>query len=223
MTRNSPIGTEMTGNAMKPPHDALIPRLRSIAAALSIAALIGVSLQGCAGAVIGAGATAGTAAMEERGLSGAADDTALRLRINALLSDKDERLWRKVGMQVYMGRVLLTGTVETEEMRAEAVRLAWAANGVKEVINELQLADSGGASGFARDTWISAQLKSALLFDKQVSSINYSIETVRGTVYLIGLAQDREELDRVMNHARGLSYVKKVVNYVQIKRPPSNP
>lgn len=197
--------------------------LRSTAAALSVAVLLGASLQGCVGAVIGAGATAGTAAMEERGISGAADDTALRLRINALLSNKDERLWRKVGMQVYMGRVLLTGTVETEAMRAEAVRLAWTAEGVKEVINEMQLADSSGASGFARDTWISTQLKSALLFDKKISSINYSIESVGGTVYLIGLAQDRVELDRVMNHARGLSYVKKVVNYVQIKRPPSNP
>ena len=198
-------------------------RFRSAAAALSVTVLLGASLQGCVSAVIGAGATAGTAAMEERGLSGAADDRASRLRINALLSDKDERLWRKVGMQVYMGRVLLTGTVETEAMRADAVRLAWSAKGVKEVINELQLADSGGASGFARDTWISTQLKFALLFDKQVSSINYSIETVLGTVYLIGLAQDRVELNRVMNHARGLSYVKKVVNYVQIKRPPSNP
>jgi osmotically-inducible protein OsmY len=198
-------------------------RFRSAAAALSVTVLLGASLQGCASAVIGVGATAGTAAMEERGLAGVADDKALRLRINALLSDKDERLWRKVGMQVYMGRVLLTGTVETEAMRADAVRLAWSAKGVKEVINELQLADSGGASGFARDTWISTQLKFALLFDKQVSSINYSIETVLGTVYLIGLAQDRVELNRVMNHARGLSYVKKVVNYVQIKRPPSNP
>jgi osmotically-inducible protein OsmY len=101
--------------------------------------------------------------------------------------------------------------------------LAWQAEGVKEVINEIQLAGSGGASGLARDTWISTQLKSALLFDKQVSSINYSIETVGGTVYLIGLAQDQRERDRVMNHARGLNYVKKVVNYVKIKRPPSNP
>ena len=195
----------------------------TVAAALSLAALLSLSLQGCVGAVVGVGAIAGTAAMEERGLSGAADDTALRLRINALLSDKDERLWRKVGMQVYMGRVLLTGTVETPEMRAEAVKLAWQAEGVKEVINEIQLAGSAGASGFARDTWISTQLKSALLFDRQVASINYSIETVAGTVYLIGLAQDQRELDRVMNHARGLSYVKKVVNYVKIKRPPSNP
>ena len=200
-----------------------ISRFRSAAVALSVIVLLGASLQGCVSAAIGAGATAGAATMEERGLSGVADDRALRLRINALLSDKDERLWRKVGMQVYMGRVLLTGTVETGAMRADAVRLAWSAKGVKEVINELQLADPGGVSGFARDTWISTQLKFALLFDKQVSSINYSIETVRGTVYLIGLAQGRVELDRVMNHARGLSYVKKVVNYVQIKRPPSNP
>tara|TARA_R110000868_G_scaffold11751_12_gene57333 strand:+ start:2282 stop:2905 length:624 start_codon:yes stop_codon:yes gene_type:complete len=193
------------------------------AAALSFAAMLGLSLQGCVSTVVGAGAMAGTAAMEERGLAGAADDTAIRLRINALLSDKDERLWRKVGLQVYLGRVLLTGTLETPEMRAEAVRLVWQAEGVKEVINEIQLVGADDSSGFARDTWISTQLKSALLFDKEVASINYSIETVRGTVYLIGLAQDKRELDRVINHARGLSYVKKVVNYVRIKRPPANP
>lgn len=196
---------------------------RSIGVAVSLAALLGLLLQGCVGAVVGAGATAGTAAMEERGISGAVDDTELRLRINALFSSKDERLWRKIGLQVYAGRVLLTGRADTAHMRAEAVRLAWQAKGVKEVINELQIAESGGASGFARDTWISTQLKSRLLFDKRILSINYSVETVNHTVYLIGLAQSREELSRVTNHARTLDYVKKVVNYVKIKRQPVNP
>ena len=196
---------------------------RSIGVAVSLAALLGLLLQGCVGAVVGAGATAGTAAMEERGISGAVDDTELRLRINALFSSKDERLWRKIGLQVYAGRVLLTGRADTAHMRAEAVRLAWQAKGVKEVINELQIAESGGASGFARDTWISTQLKSRLLFDKRILSINYSVETVNHTVYLIGLAQSREELNRVTNHARTLDYVKKVVNYVKIKRQPVNP
>jgi osmotically-inducible protein OsmY len=195
---------------------------RSIGVAVSLAALLGLLLQGCVGAVVGAGATAGTAAMEERGISGAVDDTELRLRINALFSSKDERLWRKIGLQVYAGRVLLTGRADTAHMRAEAVRLAWQAKGVKEVINELQIAESGGASGFARDTWISTQLKSRLLFDKRILSINYSVETVNHTVYLIGLAQSREELNRVTNHARTLDYVRKVVNYVKIKRLPVN-
>lgn len=196
---------------------------RSIGVAVSLAALLGLLLQGCVGAVVGAGATVGTTAMEERGISGAVDDTELRLRINALFSSKDERLWRKIGLQVYAGRVLLTGRADTAHMRAEAVRLAWQAKGVKEVINELQIAESGGASGFARDTWISTQLKSRLLFDKRILSINYSVETVNHTVYLIGLAQSREELSRVTNHARTLDYVKKVVNYVKIKRQPVNP
>jgi len=209
--------------SFRPDRDNHASRFRSTAAVLCLTALLGASLQGCVGAAIGAGATVGTAAMEERGIAGVTDDAALRIRLNGLFSGKDERLWRKVGLQVYMGRVLLTGAVETEDMRAEAVRLAWSAEGVKEVINEMQIAQSGGATGFARDTWITTLLKSALLFDKDVSSINYSVESVGGTVYLIGLAQDRAELNRVMNHARGMSYVKKVVNYVQIKRPPSNP
>jgi osmotically-inducible protein OsmY len=206
-----------------PDRDNHASRFRSTAAVLCLTVLLGASLQGCVGTVIGAGATVGTAAMEERGIAGVTDDAALRIRLNGLFSGKDERLWRKVGLQVYMGRVLLTGAVETEDMRSEAVRLAWSAEGVKEVINEIQIAQSGGATGFARDTWITTLLTSTLLFDKDVSSINYSVQSVGGTVYLIGLAQDRAELNRVMNHAREMSYVKKVVNYVQIKRLPSNP
>ena len=101
-------------------------------------------------------------------------------------------------------------------MRDEAVRLAWQAEGVKEVINEIQIADSD-LGDFASDTWISTNLKSKLLFDSKIASINYSVETVRGVVYLIGVAQSQEELDRVTNHARSLEYVKKVVSYVKIK------
>jgi osmotically-inducible protein OsmY len=191
-------------------------RFRRTAAAVAACGVLAVALSGCVGAVVGAGATVGTAAMEERGVKGAAKDTAIRADINGLWSDKDERMWRKVGLQVYGGRVLLTGTVDTPQMRDEAVRLAWQADGVREVINEIQLADSG-VSDFTRDTWISTQLKSKLLFDSKVASINYSVETALGVIYLIGIAQSQDELDRVTNHARSIEYVRKVVSYVKIK------
>jgi len=196
-------------------------RFSLIPLAISVALVACILLSGCAGTVVGVGATAGTAAMEERGISGAADDTAIRLRLNALYSRENERLWRKIGFQVYGGRVLLTGALDTAENQTKAVQIAWQAQGVNEVINEIEVAKSGGLAGYGRDTWISAQLKSRLLFDKGVSSINYSIDTVRGKVYLIGIAQSRQELDRVINHARGIDYVQKVVNYVKIKRPPA--
>ena len=172
-------------------------------------------LPGCVGTAGFTSATVGVAAMEQRGLSGAVDDTVLRIRINTIFAENDERLWRKVGLQVHNGRVLLTGALETAEMRLEAVRLVWQADGVSEVINEIQITASDGLTGFARDTWISARLKSELLFDEKVSSINYSIETVKGTVYLIGVAKNKEELERVINRARALDYVKKVVSYVK--------
>lgn len=197
----------------------MMMKLKSVTAPIALAAALGLTLSGCVGAVVGAGATAGTAAMEERGIGGATDDTVIRTRINALWSSADERMWRKVGLQVHTGRVLLTGAVESTEMRDRAVRLAWQAKGVKEVINEIQVDKSGGVVGFTKDTWISTQLKSKLLFDGDVSSINYSVETVNGTVYLIGIAQNQAELDRVTNHARTLDYVKKVVSYVKIKQP----
>lgn len=175
-----------------------------------------LSLQGCNQAILGAAATAGSAAMEERGLGVAISDTEIRLRINALLSSKSERIWRKIGLQIHEGRVLLTGVVDAPEMRDEAVRLAWEARGVKEVINEIQIARSGGIAGFAHDTWISTQLKTKLLLDRKVASVNYSIETVGGTVYLLGVARSQEELDRVANHARNLDYVRNVVSHVRI-------
>jgi osmotically-inducible protein OsmY len=105
-------------------------------------------------------------------------------------------------------------------MRLDAIRLAWQANGVREVINEIKVSDKGGISAYARDSWVTAELKARLLFDKKVQSINYSVETVDGTVYLMGIAQNRDELDRVQSYARTLAYVKQVVSYVRMKGDP---
>lgn len=187
--------------------------------AIAAAAALGLLQAACSpvGVAAGAGATAGVAAAQERGLSGALDDSQIRVQINHLWLQADEVMYRKVSLQVQQGRVLLTGIVPDEEMRAEAVRLAWQADGVKEVINEIQVGDGTGVDDYARDTWISAQLKSKLLFDGDVSSINYSIETVNGVIYLIGVAQSQAELDRVLNHARNLAHVRKVVSYVRLE------
>ena len=69
----------------------------------------------------------------------------------------------------------------------------------------------------ARDTFITAQLTAKITLDKEIMAINYSIETVAGTVYLIGIAQNTVELEKVIAHARTLSYVRKVISHVRIK------
>ena len=174
-------------------------------------------LTGCVGAAVGTGAWVATAAFEERSIKNAANDLAIQARINGLWLDHNEALLTKAGISISEGRVLLTGRVSTQQQRLNAVRLAWKASGVKEVINEIQVSETEGASGFARDTWISAQLKTKLALDEKINSINYSIDTVGSTVYLMGIAANWAELRRVRNHARQIKYVRRVVNYVIVK------
>ena len=102
-------------------------------------------------------------------------------------------------------------------MQADAVRLAWKVIGVKEVINEIQVTSDSGVIDLARDSWITTQLKSKLTLDNKVLAINYVIETVNGIVYLIGIAQNQGELDRVIAHSRTISYVRQVISHVRVK------
>jgi osmotically-inducible protein OsmY len=191
---------------------------RILAVAVMITAL--PILTGCISAAIGAGAIATSAAVQERGLKGGIDDTVIRAQINSHWLGHDADMYRLVSLSVVEGRVLLTGSVRLPKMRIDAVRLTWKVNGVREVINEIKVTDEGGVISYARDSWISTQLKSKMLFDKKILSINYSIETVNGAVYLMGIAQDQQELNRVTNHARTLRYVKRVVSYVRLKSDP---
>ncbi|HSV28102.1 MAG TPA: BON domain-containing protein, partial [Candidatus Omnitrophota bacterium] len=119
------------------------------------------------------------------------------------------------------GRVLLTGVLPSEASRADAVRLAWQAAGVKEVINEVAVKPAGtDVIDDGRDVVISQTLKTRLLFDKEIKNINYAIEVVDGIVYLMGIAQNETELERVIAHARDISHVKRVVSHVRLKNDP---
>lgn len=184
--------------------------------ALLIAGL-GFGLSGCAPFVVGAGASAGVATAQERGFKGAMNDTEIRLHINDLWLQESLSLYSKINLQVQEGKVLLTGNVPDPETRLNAVRLAWQANGVREVINEIEVQDKSSLTDSAQDIWIATQLKTKLLVDSEVSSINYSIETVNQVVYLMGVAQSQAEIDRVIGHAKNISYVRRVVNYVRVK------
>lgn len=175
------------------------------------------ALQGCAGMLVGGTAAAGVAIAEERSVGNIIDDTTIKIQVNELLFRTDYDLFAAVGIDVFEGQVLMTGSVERREDRVEAVRLAWQVPGVKKVTNEIQVSDKGGLANYLRDAWISTQLRSKLLFDKEIAAINYNVETVNGVVYLIGIAQNEVELERVTNHARTLRHVNKVVSHVRLK------
>ncbi len=183
-----------------------------------IAALGANGLAGCAGTVVGAGAAVGVAAFEERGIEGKARD----LRTSAQIAEQwilfDHTLPVKLGAEVYEGRVLLTGAVTDPQLQADAVRLAWKADGVQDVINEIQVVRTTDLIDTAKDSWITAQLTSNITFDRQIQAVNYVVETVNGIVYLIGIAQNQTELDRVIAYGRAIPNVTRIVSHVRIKK-----
>ena len=190
---------------------------RSLLQALLVLGLLTVPLSGCVGLVVGAGASAGVAALEERSAKTIANDTTTATKIRLNLVNANEKLMTGIGVEVYEGKVLMTGIVPTEALRAEAIQLAWKVEEVKDVYNEIQIADSSLVD-IAKDSWITTKLTSSLTFDRDIQAINYNIETVNGVVYLIGLAQNQAELDRVINHARDISGVQRIINHVRVKK-----
>lgn len=188
-----------------------------------LALLLAAAVSGCdpiSATVVGAGGAVGMGAAEERGLEGAIDDTKIRAQINDLWLNQDFGLFSDVSLTVNEGRVMLTGSVAKPETRVDAVRLAWQAAGVRQVIDEIQVTDQSGFIDYTRDVWIANNLRTRLMFDSNVKNINYTVDVVNGVVYLMGIAQNQDEVDRVVAHARDISNVKRVVNHVILKTDP---
>ncbi len=177
-----------------------------------------VYMSGCTpvGMAAGAGAAVGIAAVREGGIKGAVSDAVIVAEINDLWFRYNVETFSKLSLTVEQGRVLITGVVQDPEHRVEAVRLAWQPEGVKQVINEIRIAEGEGIPGFVRDTWITTQLRGHLTLDRDVQSLNYSIDTVQGIVYLMGVAQNQAELNRVIETARTIGHVKQVISYVKM-------
>lgn len=174
-----------------------------------LALIVAVTVAGCA-----------ELGLQERGLASTAADAGIRTQINRIWLRADRSLFVDLNLQIYERRVLVSGAVTSEDARAEAIRLTWQANGLREVINEIDVTDVGGLAAYARDSAIVTELNSRLLGTKAINSLNYSVEAVNQTVFLLGVAQDQDELDRVLLIARNIPGVRRVATYVLLRTDP---
>lgn len=186
--------------------------------------LLCLPLGGCfAVATTAVGETAYVVA-QERTVGNAVDDASVLINIKHLYLQKDVGdLLKNVEVKVIEGRVLLTGNVDKPETKIQAVRLVWDVNGVREVIDEIQINDKSGFWNYTRDVWVSTQVRTRLFLAKDIKSINYSVMTVNQVVYLMGIAQNQMELDKAKYIASTTSYVQRVVSYVRLKTDPNRP
>ena len=85
---------------------------------------------------------------------------------------------------------------------------------MREVVNELQVIDNSSIKDVAKDLAATATLRGKMIADKDISSLNFSIDVVNGIVYLSGVASTPEEMNKVVSHAKNLRFAQQVVNYI---------
>jgi len=195
--------------------------LKKIFLKSGVALLLMLSASSCSpvSLALGAGAVVGSAAMQEGGIEVAAEDTAIKVSIIDSWVREDFDIFRNLDLTVKEGRVLITGSVQSPDMRVEAVRLVWKAKGVKQVLNEIMVDEEPmGIISMVSDKVISGSLKTRIMFDKEINSLNYSVDTNKGNIYLMGVARSQEELDKVIDYARKTKNVQNVVNYVRLRQ-----
>jgi osmotically-inducible protein OsmY len=178
-----------------------------------------IALGGCPLAIVGglgAAGGAGYAANDERGVQGSVDDFAIKSNIQKAWTQANPLL-QTLNINVYQGRTLLTGAVPTPEAKAQAAEIASRVPGVRAVYNEIEVSSPETAWADAQDAWISSRLRTELAFTPDLRSGNYTIETVNGSVYLIGSARSPAELDNATSIARNIPDVKRVVSYVEVR------
>jgi osmotically-inducible protein OsmY len=177
-------------------------------------------LSGCVW-VAATGVVAGvSAARQERTIGNAIDDTRIKTTLDTRLVKDSPGLYLRVSTTVVEGRVLLAGRVDSPEDRLNATRIAWSVEGVRKVDNDVEVSDLSGWLDGPADLIMRTQLAAILLADKSIKDVNYTTDVVHGVVYLMGIGQDKAEVDRVVDHAQKLNGAKRVENYVVLKDDP---
>ena len=174
---------------------------------------------GCAPANILAtgGATTMVVAEGDRSFGTVVDDATIKVNIASKFIISDDNLFININSNVLEGRVLLTGLVNNQEIRIDAVRRVWEIEGVKEVINEIQIGNRASLKELGKDLWINTQVKALAAKTLGLRSIAYNFETIQGKVYIAGITSRPEHVDELIRVVKTIKGVTEIVNYVVIK------
>lgn len=174
---------------------------------------------GCSPAniLVGGAGTGMVVAEGDRSLGTVVDDATIKVNIAAKFINSDDNLFIDISTSVLEGRVLLTGLVDSQEIRIDAVRKVWEVEGVNEVVNEIQIGNRATLKEYAQDLWITTQVKAVAAKTVGFRVISYNFETIQGKVYVAGITSRPNQLEDLLSAVETIKGVTEIVNYVIVK------
>jgi len=139
------------------------------------------------------------------------DDTLMQKKLVARLTLTEKKYFLYIQIEILDGRIFLTGTVDEPEEKIKITKLAWETKGVRSVKNAITIKGQSNFKSTAKDILITAQLRSALIFNKLIKSGNYTLETINKKIYIFGIAMNDDEKKEVIAEGKKIYNVDEVV------------
>ena len=174
-----------------------------------------IFISGCVGysstGVLGTGVSV---AMDPRTIGTQIDDSLMQKNLRAKLILMDKGYLLNVKSKVLDGRIFITGKVDTVEEKLKITKLGWEIKGARSVKNDLKIKEEFNFKQAAKDVLITSQLKTALITNQKIKSVNYDIDTYKKIVYIYGISQNEEERSEVINEAKKVLDVEDVITSI---------
>jgi len=172
-------------------------------------------LNGCVGvSSTGIFGTGVSIAMDPRSVGTQIDDSVMQKNIAGRLALRDKNYLFTVKTKVLDGRIFITGKVDNPEEKLQITKLAWETKGVRSVRNDVKIKENFNFKQSAKDLLITSQLRTALIFNKEIKATNYQIDTYKKKIFIYGISLTSEEREKVINEAKEILDVKDVVSSI---------
>ena len=169
-------------------------------------------LSGCVGvASKGIFGTGVSVAFDPRSVGTQIDDSIMQKNLSARILLLDKRYILSVKTKILDGRIFLTGKVENPEEKLKLTKIAWETKGVRSVRNDIKIKEDFSFQQSAKDLLITSQLRTALIFNKNIKASNYQIDTYKKKIYVYGISLTSEEKDEVIKEAKEILDVENVI------------
>ena len=171
---------------------------------LFLTSCVGTSSKGIFG-------TGVTIAYDPRTLGTQIDDSIMDKDLDTKLLLMNKNYFLSINTKVLDGRIFITGKVDNPEEKLKITKLAWEIKGTRSVKNDIKVKEKFNFKQSTKDLLITSQLRSAIIFNKKIKSVNYNIDTYKKKIYVYGIAQTSEERSEVIKEAKQILDVKDVI------------
>ena len=153
-------------------------------------------------------------ALDPRTLGTQIDDSIMQKNLQARLTLLEKKYFIKLSVKVLDGRIFLGGKVDEPEEKLRITKMAWETKGARSVKNNIKIKQEFSFKNTAIDVLITAQLRTALILNKNVKAANFNIDTVNKKTYIFGIAYTEDEKKEIIHEAKQIVDLEELVTSI---------